>query len=388
MQTEQNDLIQLSGQVRRKPNLDKERLDLDAVRERLQTAKGRQMWRSLEELAGTPEFEKYVEDEFPDRVNVLNVDRRQFLKLAGASLALAGVTGCARMPQEKLVPFVKQPEQLIHGVPLLFATAQPFDGYARGVLARSNEGRPTKIEGNPDHPASLGATDVWMQADVLQMYDPDRSTAVLNFGDISSWDAFVRAMNVALGELRRTRGEGLRIVTETITSPTLAEQMATLLKRFPRARWVRHEPVSQDNARQGARLALGGRDVDTIYRFDRASVILSLDSDFLLGEPASVRYARDFSNRRRVIGGRRGMSRLYAVKAPRRWWAPWPTTGCPFGRARWRRLRVPLPPAWACRASPGANCRRPFPLPGWTRSCAICAAARTWTRTGGPVPAS
>ncbi len=314
----QNELIQLTGDVRRKPITapggDREKINLDAVRERLATSRGKQMWRSLDELAGTPEFARYVEDDFPDRAGLLSVDRRSFLKLAGASLALAGVAGCARQPQEKIVPFVKKPEQLIHGVPLQFATSQVFGGYARGVLVRSNEGRPTKIEGNPDHPASLGATDVWMQADVLQMYDPDRSTSVLNFGEVSSWDQFVRAMNAALAQQRRTRGAGLRIVSETITSPVLADQMAALLRRFPQARWYRHDPVSPDNARAGARLALG-QDVDTIYRFDRARRILSLDSEFLLGDPGSVRYARDFSQRKRVRLGRSAMNRMYVVES-------------------------------------------------------------------------
>ncbi|HZP80473.1 MAG TPA: TAT-variant-translocated molybdopterin oxidoreductase [Chthonomonadaceae bacterium] len=275
-------------------------LDLTAIRKRLESKQGPQYWRSLEELAETPEFQKFLEDEFPHRASLLDLDRRQFLTLMGASLALAGLSGCRYMPQEKIVPYVQAPEDRVLGVPAFYASAMPFQGYGLGLLARSNEGRPTKIEGNPDHPASMGAANVFMQASVLNLYDPDRSQNVTTQGgDISSWDAFLRAASEAVANQRASGGAGLRILTETITSPTLAEQLQNVLRAFPAAKWHQYEPVNHDNIRVGSQLAFG-EIVNTIYHFDKADRILSLDSDFLLTMPGSVRYAWDFGNRRRV----------------------------------------------------------------------------------------
>jgi molybdopterin-containing oxidoreductase family iron-sulfur binding subunit len=234
----------------------------------------------------------------------------------GASLALAGLTGCGRAaPQDKkIVPYVNQPEQIVPGRPLFFATAFPMGGIGTGVLVESHEGRPTKIEGNPNHPASLGATDAFAQASILTLYDPDRSQVVRNAGRISTWSAFLTAVNDDLEAERVVGGGGLRILTETITSPALANQLRQLLARFPSAKWHQYEPVNRDNAHAGDRLAFG-TDVNTIYRFENAEVILSLDADFLFSGPANVRYARDFAGKRRVGQGKIGMNRLYAIEA-------------------------------------------------------------------------
>ena len=162
--------------------MSKEPLDLAALRARLAGRRGKEYWRSLEELAETADFQDLLRHEFPQGADIweATLSRRGFLKVMGASMALAGLTGCAfSAPDEKIVPYVNKPDAMTPGIPLFFATAMPLGGYATGLLVRSNEGRPTKVEGNPDHPASLGATDVYAQASILSLYDPDRSQAVL-----------------------------------------------------------------------------------------------------------------------------------------------------------------------------------------------------------------
>jgi molybdopterin-containing oxidoreductase family iron-sulfur binding subunit len=290
-------------------------LDIAAIRERLAGERGKQYWRSLEQVAETPQFQKWLDDEFPNRSSLLDVDRRQFLKVMGAALALAGLAGCRKLPQEKIVPYVKNPEEIVEGKPLAYATAMTVGGFATGLLVESREGRPIKVEGNPDHPASLGATDPWAQASILTMYDPDRSQVVTNLGEVSTWEAFLVAARAGLEQQAASRGAGLRILTETVTSPTLIGQLQALLARYPAAKWHQYEPSGRDNARAGAEAAFG-RIVNPVYRFDRADVILSLDADFLLEMPgSSVRYARDFIDRRRVRADRRSMNRLYVAES-------------------------------------------------------------------------
>src|SRR5829696_8356677 len=162
---------------------------LASIREELSAKQGKQYWRSLDELADTKDFQELMHREFPDNATEWNdpVGRRRFLKLMGASLALAGFTACTRQPTEYIAPYVAQPEEMIPGKPLYFATANTLGGYATGVLVESHEGRPTKVEGNPDHPASLGATDPFSQASVLGLYDPDRSQTITYLGDVSTW---------------------------------------------------------------------------------------------------------------------------------------------------------------------------------------------------------
>ncbi|HEV3218028.1 MAG TPA: TAT-variant-translocated molybdopterin oxidoreductase [Vicinamibacterales bacterium] len=273
----------------------------------------RTWWRALEERAGDPAFQELLHNEFPSQVEAIAdpVARRTFLKLMGASLALGGFTGCTLQPSEKIVPYVRQPEELIPGRPLFFATAMALGGVAIGLLVESHEGRPTKIEGNPLHPGSLGATDAFAQAAVLGLYDPDRSQTLTNLGDIRPWSAFLGELRAALAAQQPLKGAGVRILTESVSSPTLAAQIRDVLSRFPSAKWHRWDPASGEQARAGARLAFGEY-VGVRYRFDRADVILALDSDFLGCGPGSVRYARDFAERRRP--GQAGrMNRLYAL---------------------------------------------------------------------------
>ena len=175
----------------------------------------------------------------------VEVNRREFLRLMSASLALAGAGACTRQPPEAIVPYARAPEEgIVPGEPLFFATAMPLAGAATGLLVESHMGRPTKVEGNPDHPASLGATDVYAQASILSLYDPDRSQAVLKDGQPTKWEDFVTALDGALTAQRGKGGAGLRILTETVTSPTLIAQMQTLIQQFPQARWYQYEPGS------------------------------------------------------------------------------------------------------------------------------------------------
>jgi molybdopterin-containing oxidoreductase family iron-sulfur binding subunit len=294
-----------------------EPLDLNAIRAKLEAAHGPQYWRSLEAVAGTPEFQEFLHREFPANASEWNdpVGRRGFLKLMGASLALAGVTGCTRQPDELIVPYVRMPEDVVPGKPLFFATAMSLGGVATGLLVESHEGRPTKIEGNPDHPATHGGTDLFAQASILTLYDPDRSTTITRLGGIEPWSAFVAAMRGALSAQAASQGAGLRILTETVNSPTLAAQIQQVLAQHPQAKWIQWEPTPRDNARAGARLAFGDY-VEPVYDFEKASVILSLDADFLAAENAfGVKYARAFASRRRIGSDPDRLSRLYVVEA-------------------------------------------------------------------------
>lgn len=298
-------------------NLDRP-LNLASLRQRLQSQPGPAFWRSLDELADTEEFRQFLYSEFPREAATVDlsdpVSRRRFLKLMGASLALAGASACTRQPTERIFPYAQMPEEIIPGKPLYYATAILQGGVATGVLVESHMGRPTKIEGNPQHPGSLGATDAFTQASVLTLYDPDRSTVVTNVGNINSWAEFVNALSQELTKQTATRGAGLRILTETITSPTLADLLQSVLVKYPAARWHQYEPVGRDNSKEGAKLAFG-QVVETIYRLDQAQVIVSLDADFLSDWPGSVRYARDFADARRVADQRPSMNRLYVLEA-------------------------------------------------------------------------
>jgi molybdopterin-containing oxidoreductase family iron-sulfur binding subunit len=286
-------------------------MDFAAIRSRLAGAEGRMYWRSLGELADTPEFRQYLHREFPEQASEWNdpKGRRQFLKLMSASLALAGVGACTKQPLEQIVPYVRQPEDLVPGRPLFFASAIPFSGYAHPVLVESHMGRPTKIEGNPEHPASLGATDIFAQAAILGLYDPDRAKTVTNRSEVRPWGDFIQAMSSAIAAQRGRGGVGIRILTGPTTSPSMAETMATILRDFPQARWHQYDPI----ARAGAvPVSAAGQ---AIYRLDKADVVVSLESDFLTCGPQTVRMQKDFAGRRRVTDDRKEMNRLYAVES-------------------------------------------------------------------------
>jgi molybdopterin-containing oxidoreductase family iron-sulfur binding subunit len=288
-----------------------------------------QYWRTLDELAQTDAFRELLERKLPSALALLDegIDRRKFLGLLGASLALAGITGCSQAPVERINPYVRAPEEIVPGRPLYFATAMPLAGYASGgLLAESHMGRPTKIEGNPEHPCSpppattpsgakFGPSDAYAQASLLSLYDPDRSQSPQHLGNISGWGTFRNALTEALR--RRPEAElRLRILTGTVTSPTFADLMRRVLKQFPRARWHQWEPAGTWNAVEAARQTFG-RPVETHYRFDRAERVLALDCDFLSCRGSPMIYARDFGDKRRVWQqpSPPQMNRLYVVES-------------------------------------------------------------------------
>src|SRR5580765_4358794 len=278
-------------------------LDLAAVRQKLAYKQGKQYWRTLEELSENPHFGDLLHREFPRAASEWDesVDRRNFLKLMGASMALAGMAGCGRTPEQHIVPYVKQPDGLILGKPQFYATVMPFGADAIGLLVESHEGRPTKIEGNPDHPSSLGATNAFAQASVLNLYDPDRAQTPTRFGEIHTWAEFQNSAQAIAAGVKLADGAGFRILTGIVTSPTLAAQIQSVLALYPKAKWHQWEPAVGDGTREGAKLAFGNY-VNTVYRPEQADVILSLDSDFLGSGPGQIRYAREFSRRRKLNG--------------------------------------------------------------------------------------
>jgi MoCo/4Fe-4S cofactor protein with predicted Tat translocation signal len=290
-------------------------LDLAAVRAQLASKTGKQYWRTLEELAGDPRFEQLLHREFPRQASEWDeaVDRRDFLKLMAASLAFAGLSGCGIAPEEHIVPYVKQPDGLVLGKPQFYATAMPFGADAIGVLVESHEGRPTNIQGNPDHPSSLGAVDSFVQASILDLYDPDRAQIPTNLGEISSLPAFMEAAGGMASAVKLLNGEGFRILTGTITSPLVSGQIQALLKLYPKAKWHQWEPAGNDGAREGSKQAFG-RFVNTVYRPEKADVILSLDADFMASGPGHIRYMKEYYRRRKLNNGSAEMNRLYVVE--------------------------------------------------------------------------
>ncbi|MEQ1474744.1 MAG: TAT-variant-translocated molybdopterin oxidoreductase, partial [Candidatus Acidiferrum sp.] len=290
-------------------------LDLAAVRAQLATKTGKQYWRTLEELSGDPRFEQLLHREFPRQASEWDdaVDRRDFLKLMAASLAFAGLSGCGKAPEEHIIPYVKQPDGLVLGKPQFYATAMPFGADAIGVLVESHEGRPTNIQGNPDHPSSMGAVDSFVQASVLNLYDPDRSQVPNYLGDISSIQAFREAAQNTAGAMKTMAGEGLRILTGTVASPLVSGQIQALLKLYPRAKWHQWEPAGNDGAREGSKMAFG-RYMNTVYRPEKAEVILSLDADFMASGPGHIRYMKQFYRRRKLDNDTTEMNRLYVVE--------------------------------------------------------------------------
>ncbi|HEX2251683.1 MAG TPA: TAT-variant-translocated molybdopterin oxidoreductase, partial [Thermoanaerobaculia bacterium] len=291
-------------------------VDLEALRARLAEAAEsgqvpREQWRSLEQLAGTPEFEAFLHREFPVGASEWQggeVSRRRFLQVMGAAAALGGTAACTSQPSEKIVPYVDMPEGIVPGKALYFASTHTLAGYGRGVLVESHMGRPTKIEGNPSHPASLGATDVFAQASVLDLYDPNRLETVRHLGRVSTWSDFTGGLAAELGAQEGIGGQGLRILTGAVSSPTLVAQIERVLQRFPQARWHVWEPAAAHGAREGVRRARGA-DGEAVYDLSDADVVLTLDSDFLVTGPGALSYARQFTARRRTWHGAEAMTR-------------------------------------------------------------------------------
>jgi molybdopterin-containing oxidoreductase family iron-sulfur binding subunit len=284
-------------------------MTLADIRTRLAGLEGRAYWRSLEELSNTPEFQDYLHREFPAQASEFRdpAGRREFLKLMGASLALAGVSACTRQPDEKIIPYVRQPEEIVPGRPLFYATAMPLGGYGFPLLAENHMGRPTKLEGNPEHPASLGGTDLFGQTSVLGLYDPDRSRTVIGDAEVRTWATFASALQAATMSRRGLKGQGLRLLTGPVTSPTLIDQIQKLLTSMPEARWHQWDAVY--GVRQG-----GAPTSVPLYHFDKADVVVSLDADFLGHGAGVVRYSKDFASRRRITTPETEQNRLYVIE--------------------------------------------------------------------------
>ncbi len=279
---------------------------------------GKAYWRSLDELVDSPDFQAHVDKEFP---NLLPTDaspatRRQFLKVMGASLALAGVAGCdwdPRWPKAKILPYANRPDGQSPGAPQHFATSMELGGFARPVLVKSYDGRPIKIEGNPEHVASQGATDLLTQASILGLYDPDRSQSVARGGKVTSdWNQLLSDLRPALGGFRNAQGERIAILSEASSAPSLAEMRSRWKAEFPQSQWYEFEAVSRDNVREGSRLVFGSP-YRLQYHLEQAEVIVSLDDDFLMNHPAAVAYTRAFARRRRAEDGT--MNRLHVVES-------------------------------------------------------------------------
>jgi MoCo/4Fe-4S cofactor protein with predicted Tat translocation signal len=273
-------------------------------------------WKSLEQLDGSKEFTKFLDSEFPvvaDEGQESPVSRRNFLSLMGASFALAGLTGCRR-PVEKIVPHVTPPEELIPGVPVEYNTTMPNGLYAYGVTVRTYDGRPIKIEGNPLHPSTQGSSNSFVQAEILNIYDPDRSKVVLQNGAERTWDDFVVAWRELYKKYSTNKGEGLAILSHPFSSPTQKRLAQDLNRRFANSTWTAYEPVTDENSYKGIKAATG-RDLIPIYHFDKAKTILSIDSDFLLLEKDSTRQTRAFASGRKITSPEDEMNRLYVVES-------------------------------------------------------------------------
>lgn len=293
------------------------KLELSEVQEKLSKAKGPKYWRTLDELAETPEFEEMLHREFPRQASEWIGDgtsRRTFMKIMGASLALGGMTACTKQPLESIVPYVHQPSEITLGKPLFFASAMPFPTGAIPVLVESHEGRPTKVEGNPQHPATLGGSDAYSQASPLTMYDPDRSQYCAYLGEARTYGQFLDDIRVKLTEQQSKGGAGLRLLTGAVISPTLGAQIKGLQSKFPQMKWYQWEPVQRDAAMKAA-IATFGQPVETQINFEKARVVLTLDADFLtVGYPGFHRNARGFAKQRHPEL-KDAMIRFYAVES-------------------------------------------------------------------------
>ncbi|HXP09034.1 MAG TPA: TAT-variant-translocated molybdopterin oxidoreductase [Acidobacteriaceae bacterium] len=296
----------------------KQELTLEAARAKLAGQKGKTYWRSVDELADTPEFREMVGREFPAQAAewIDPVSRRGFLKVMSASLALAGLSGCTKQPDEPIYPYVKEPEDLVLGRPVYFATAMPFNTGAVPLLVKTDAYRPIKVDGNPEHPVNRGSSDPLSQGSLLDLYDPDRSQRVINRGEVREFAAFLAAFRAMLSDKKASGGTGLCILSDTVTSPSLAAQWKTAQQNYPNAKWIQWDPINRDSAYSASKTAFGDY-YDAQYRLQGADVIVSLDADFLSGitHPGFLRLAADYASRRKLTDTNISMNRLYAVES-------------------------------------------------------------------------
>ncbi|MRG95500.1 TAT-variant-translocated molybdopterin oxidoreductase [Polyangium spumosum] len=276
---------------------------------------GKNYWRSVDEFEKSPSFAEDLTREFPEGAAEppQGTSRRSFLTIMGASMALGGLAACRR-PEEVIVPYARAPEEIVPGRPLFFSTAMPLQGSAIGLVVETHEGRPTKIEGNPRHPESLGSTSTFVQASVLDLYDPDRSQSPQEKGEARTWDEASSFLRKLGDDAKKKNGKGLAVLVEDHRSPTLAAQLDALLKLMPDARVVRYEAFGRDAAEEGAKLAFG-KAIVPVYDLGEADVVVSLDADFLLTDGAAVKNARAFTSRRNPENKQKPMNRFYAIES-------------------------------------------------------------------------
>jgi molybdopterin-containing oxidoreductase family iron-sulfur binding subunit len=271
-------------------------------------------WVSLEHLADKPEVKALMEREFPEGADKIDAPtRRTFLTLMSASFAMMGLTGCIRRPEEHIIPYQKLPEGMTLGIPQHYATTVSHRGEGLGVLVECHEGRPTKIEGNPEHPASLGGTMPQTQAMILELYDPDRVQQPHKDGKPATYDQVVGELTSKLDAAAQNGGARLRVLMESTTSPSAARLKTAFLQRFPKAKIHTYDSASAANVRAGTKIAFGDS-LRPVYQLDRARVVLAVDSDFLYGEPASVVNTKAWSRTRKIQKQGDRMSRLYVVE--------------------------------------------------------------------------
>ena len=289
-------------------------VERDTVRRHLAGKTGKRFWRALEKFADTEEFSRFSRREFPMlHGNAVAIDRRSLLKIMAASLALAGLSACKGEADEEALPYVQAPDGVTVGVAKWFATAVIFGGYAQPILGKTFTGRPVKLEGNPDHPVSGGATDAFTQAALLGLYDPGRSQMPLHLGKPANWDAFDTEMAAKADELDKTEGEGFRLLTAPFSSPTMRRQIEMMMQRWPKARWHVCDPLPE-TGRLTATQRIFGRPLEFQPAFAAAETIVSLDDDFLGPGPRQTPYARGFADRRRLRQQKQGTSRLFVAE--------------------------------------------------------------------------
>ena len=300
MSAQENGVNQEKNQALEKP------LTLADVRAKLNGAKGKRFWRSVDELAGTEEFQKAVEQEFPAQAQewVDPVSRRGFMKLMGASMALAGLAGCAKQPDEPIYPYIKQPEDLVLGKPMFFATASPWPAGAVPTLVKADQFRPIKIDGNPEHAYNQGSSDVYTQGLLMDLYDPDRSKHVTFRGENREWTEFVRTLKDAA--VQSNGGTGIYFLSTTITSPTLARQWKAVQQAYPQAKLIQYDPAIAGTALTSGPIPL--------FDLSGADVIVSLDADFLstAAYPGHHKLMREYAARRKDPSK---LNRLYAIES-------------------------------------------------------------------------
>jgi molybdopterin-containing oxidoreductase family iron-sulfur binding subunit len=278
---------------------------------------GSSYWRSLKEWANTEEYRELLKGEFPVGADLppASSSRRRFLQLMGASIALAGATGC-RWPKENIRPYANRPDGRKPGIPVHYATSMEVGGNAQALLVRSYDGRPIKVEGNDLHPINKGATDVIAQGTLLEMYDPDRSqhprVKVAGGYEARNWNEFQGAAGELFTQIRAGGGAGFAILSEAQSSPSVRRLKARIAEELPQSTWVEYEPFSRDNEIAGTRIAFG-RALRPHYRLDKAAVIADFDADILFSHPAFIKHARDFASTRDT--NHDSVSRLYSIES-------------------------------------------------------------------------